>query len=277
MKKQNEVRYIITAVASIPVIKLNSKTEAYKQATKPGWGTVEWYSAADNYTNPVDRDRSDKTQQLACDEDSSADLYTKDGRYFGIYPYDEINVKEMPKQAETAAIIHGDSDGWDFWTEDGTIKIFVTYDENGLVDTCRLGYGDEQPEAGETVLSFEDLYEAEGPEWDESYRADIPGTVEYQIMQEAASAAAEAQGMDGAAEAARPAQAAEDNTTQQDAGTAAEAASEGRETALGTPDKMAGTDTTTAADGQQAAPWAAQDAPEAAAMERDKGRQPGGP
>ena len=33
MKKQNEIRYIVTDVVSIPVIKLNSKTEAYKQAT----------------------------------------------------------------------------------------------------------------------------------------------------------------------------------------------------------------------------------------------------
>jgi len=79
MKKQNEIRYIVTDVVSIPVIKLNSKTEAYKQATKPGWGTVEWYSAADGYKNPVFRDRKDKTQELACDEDSHADLYTKNG------------------------------------------------------------------------------------------------------------------------------------------------------------------------------------------------------
>ncbi len=82
-------------------------------------------------------------------------------------------------------------------------------DENGLIDTYRMGYGDEQPEEGETAISFEDLYEAEGPEWDKSYRAEIPGTAEYQYKQEAASAAAEAQGTDGAAEAARPAQAAD--------------------------------------------------------------------
>ena len=148
MKKQNEIRYIVTDVVSIPVIKLNSKTEAYKQATKPGWGAVEWYSAADGYKNPVFRDRKDKTQELACDEDSHADLYTKNGGYFGIYPYDEIDVAKMPKQAECAAIIHGDSCGFDFWTQDGTIRIFVTYDENGLIDTYRLGYGDERPEEG---------------------------------------------------------------------------------------------------------------------------------
>ena len=57
MKKQNEVRYIVTDVVSIPVFRLVSKTEAYRQAVKPGWGTVEWYSAADGYKNPVDRDR----------------------------------------------------------------------------------------------------------------------------------------------------------------------------------------------------------------------------
>ncbi len=138
MKKQNEVRYIVTDVVSIPVFRLASKTEAYRQAMKPGWGTVEWYSAADGYKNPVSRDCSDKTQQLVCDEDSSADLYTKNGGYSGISPYEEINTKEMPKQAECAAIIHSDSCGYDFWTEDGQIRIFVTYDANGLIDSYRL-------------------------------------------------------------------------------------------------------------------------------------------
>ena len=33
---KNEVRYIVTDVVSIPVCKLASKTEAYKQAAKPG-------------------------------------------------------------------------------------------------------------------------------------------------------------------------------------------------------------------------------------------------
>ena len=100
MKQKWEVRYFVTDVASIPVYKMYGKTEAYKQAAKPGWGTVEWYSAADGYKTPATRDRNDKTQQLCCDEDCSADLYTKNGGYFGIRPYDEINVKEMPKQAE---------------------------------------------------------------------------------------------------------------------------------------------------------------------------------
>ena len=100
IKKQWEVRYFVTAVASVPLYKCHSKTETYKQAAKPGWGTVEWYSAADGYKTPATRDRNDKTQQLCCDEDCSADLYTKNGGYFGIRPYDEINVKEMPKQAE---------------------------------------------------------------------------------------------------------------------------------------------------------------------------------
>lgn len=123
MKKQNEIRYIVTDVVSIPVIKLTSKTEAYKQATKPGWGTVEWYSAENGYKNPVNHYRGDKNHVMLCDEDTSADLYTKNGGYFGIYPYDEINVKEMPKQAECAAIIHSDSCGFDFWAEDYSLKI----------------------------------------------------------------------------------------------------------------------------------------------------------
>lgn len=193
MKKQNEVRYIVTDVVSIPVFRLASKTEAYRQAVKPGWGTVEWYSAADGYKNPVSRDRSDKTQQLVCDEDSSADLYTKNGGYFGISPYEEINTKEMPKQAECAAIIHSDSCGYDFWTEDGQIRIFVTYDANGLIDSYRLEYGaDVQPYDGETEIRFEDLYERVEEDYRETYRVEIPGTVEYQHKQEAAEVAAQA-------------------------------------------------------------------------------------
>ena len=147
MKKKDETRYFVTAVASVPVYKFASKTEMYRMATKPGWGAVEWYSAADGYKNPVARDRSDKTQQLCCDEDTSASLYTKNGGYFGIFPYEEINVKEMPKQAACAAIIYSDSCGYSIWAEDfNQIHIFVTYDVNGLIDSYRVEYGeDAQP------------------------------------------------------------------------------------------------------------------------------------
>ncbi|MEY8388564.1 hypothetical protein AALC17_14965 [Oscillospiraceae bacterium 38-13] len=79
---KKEVRYLVTDVVSIPVIRLTSKTEAYRQSVKPGWSTAKWYSAADGYKNPVSRDHSDKTQQLVCDEDSGTDFYTKNGGYF---------------------------------------------------------------------------------------------------------------------------------------------------------------------------------------------------
>ena len=188
MKKKDETRYFVTAVASVPVYKFASKTEMYRMATKPGWGAVEWYSAADGYKNPVARDRSDKTQQLCCDEDTSASLYTKNGGYFGIFPYEEINVKEMPKQAACAAIIYSDSCGYSIWAEDfNQIHIFVTYDANGLIDSYRLEYGeDAQPYDGETEIRFEDLYQQPEGDWKETYRAEIPGTVEYQYKQEAA-------------------------------------------------------------------------------------------
>ena len=187
MKKKWEVRYFVTAVASVPVYKAYSKTETYKQAAKPGWGTVEWYSAADGYKNPVDRDRSDKTQQLCCDEDCAADLYTKNGGYFGIRAYEEIATKEMPKQAECAAIIVSDSCGFTFWAEDfSQIHIFATYDENGLIDTYRVEYGDTPVYDGEVEISFDDLYKRAEEDYRETYRADIPGTVEYQRKQESA-------------------------------------------------------------------------------------------
>ena len=176
MKKKYEVRHIVTAVASIPVYKINGKTEAYKLAAKDGWGTVY----------------RDENNALVCDEDNSASLYTKNGGYFGIFPYEEINVKEMPKQAACAAIITTDSCGVNFWAEDfNQIHIFVTYEESGLVDTFRVEYGeDAQPYDGETEIAFEDLVAAEA--WEEAYRAEIPGTVEYQRKQEAAELAAQA-------------------------------------------------------------------------------------
>ena len=193
MKKKWEVRYFVTAVASVPVYKAYSKTETYKQAAKPGWGTVEWYSAADGYKNPVARDRSDKTQQLCCDEDCSADLYTKNGGYFGIHAYEEIDTKEMPKQAECAAIILSDSCGLTFWAEDfSQIHIFVSYDENGLIDTYRVEYGDSPVYDGEVEISFDDLYQRAEEDWKETYRAELPGTVEYQFKQEADKLAQEA-------------------------------------------------------------------------------------
>ena len=123
MKKKWEVRYFVTAVASVPVYKAYSKTETYRQATKDGWGTVY----------------RDENNALVCDEDCAADLYTKNGSYFGIRSCDEIITKEMPKQAECAAIIVSDSCGFTFWAEDfSQIHIFVTYDENGLIDTYRV-------------------------------------------------------------------------------------------------------------------------------------------
>ena len=177
MKKKWEVRYFVTAVASIPVYKAYSKTETYRQAAKDGWGTVY----------------RDENNTLVCDEDCSASLYMKNGGYFGIFPYEEINTKELPKQAACAAIIVSDSCGFTFWAEDfNQIHIFVTYDENGLVDTYRVEYGDSPIYDGEMEICFEDLYQQPEGDWKETYRAEIPGTVEYQRKQEAAELAAQA-------------------------------------------------------------------------------------
>ncbi len=177
MKKKWEVRYIVTAVAGIPVYKAYSKMETYRQAAKDGWGTVY----------------RDENNAMVCDEDCSASLYTKNGGYFGIFPYEEINTKEMPKQAACAAIIVSDSCGFTFWAEDfNQIHIFVTYDENGLVDTYRVEYGDSPIYDGEMEIRFEDLYQQPEGDWKETYRAEIPGTVEYQRKQEAEELAAQA-------------------------------------------------------------------------------------
>lgn len=129
---------------------------------------MEWYSAADNYKNPVTCDRSDKTQQLCCDEDCCADLYTKNGGYFGIHPYEEIDTKEMPKQEDFSQI-----------------HIFVTYDENGLIDNYRVEYGDTPVYDREVEISFDDPYERAEKDYGDTYRAELPGTVEYDHKREA--------------------------------------------------------------------------------------------
>ena len=177
MKKKWEVRYFVTAVASIPVYKAYSKTETYRQAAKDGWGTVY----------------RDENNALVCDEDCSASLYTKNGGYFGIFPYEEINAKEMPKQAEVAAIIYSDSCGYSVWAEDfNQIHFFVTYDENDLIDSYRVEYGDSPIYDGEVEVAFEDLFQQPKGDWRETYRAELPGTVEYQFKQEADALAQEA-------------------------------------------------------------------------------------
>jgi len=176
--KKNEVRYIVTSVASIPVYKIGSKTEAYKLAAKPGWGTVDW-------------DETEEGKVLFCDEDCSADIYTKNGGYFGISPYEKIRRKDIPQQAACAAILTSDSDGNCFWAEDySLIHIFVTYEESGLIDTFRIEYGaDAQPYDGETEIAFEDLYERAEDDCRDSYRTELPGTVEYGFKREAAALA----------------------------------------------------------------------------------------
>jgi hypothetical protein len=171
------VRYIVTDVASIPVCRIGSKARAYRHATKSGWGVVDWYSAIEGYKLPVNRVAGDKTQVLLCDEDSHAVLYHKYGREFVITPYEEINLKNAPSQAETDAIIIGDSCGYSFWAkEDGDVKIFVTYDENGLIDNYRLDNWAAKPYDWETKITFDQLQSQE--EYETTNRADIKGTLE---------------------------------------------------------------------------------------------------
>lgn len=179
---KDETRYIVTSVTSVPVTRYMSKCVAYREITKPGWGLVEWYSASDGYKNPVSRDRSDKTQRMYCEENSYGVLYAENGNEFSIYPYEEINLKNAPRQAETVTMICSGSGGFSFWTK-SRIKIFVTYSEMGLIETYRLEGESGIPEAGETEISFEDLQGEE--DYESIDRADIPGTLEYFRKQEA--------------------------------------------------------------------------------------------
>lgn len=143
---KNELRYLITDIVAIPVIRIAKKSDAYKQATKDGWGTV--YTPYEN----------GEPTELICDEDSSAVLINKYGKQCCIFPYEKLNPKEWYKQIECQAIIQSDSYGFAYWEkEEGSIKIYVIYDENGFIDTYRLTDWTDKPYDGEVEISFKEL------------------------------------------------------------------------------------------------------------------------
>jgi hypothetical protein len=177
--KANELRYLVTDVVSIPVYRIAKKGEAYRTATRAGWGIIDWYSATNNYSCPVNRDKDDKSQVLYCDDDSSAVLYPAYGREFVISTNEEVNLKEAPKQSEVDAMIISGPCGYSFWAkETSDVKIFVTYDENGLIDTYRLDNWSGKPYDGEIEISFSELQSEE--EHDKTDRAEIVGTLEHE-------------------------------------------------------------------------------------------------
>jgi len=178
-----KTRYFVTDVSSIPVIR-TTKRGAYKYSVKPGWGMVDWYSKENNYSVPVTRDKEDKSQALYCDGDSSAVFYLMNGKEFVISPDEEINLKDIPRYSEIVAIVTSDSCGFSFWEkEKGNIKIFVTYDENGLVETFRLDNWNGKPYEGEVEIRYEDLQSEE--QYEATNRADIFGTFENMRENEA--------------------------------------------------------------------------------------------
>jgi hypothetical protein len=180
---KNICRYFVTDIVSVGIVRIGNKSEAYRQVTGPGWGVIDWFSETNNYTRSVNRDKNDKSQKLYCDEDSSAVIYSNYGKEFVISPDEEIVLKNCPKQSETIAIIQSDSCGFSFWEkEKGNIKIFVTYDENGLIENYRLDNWNGKPYEGETEIQFEDLQSEE--EHDTIDRADIKGTFEYMRKKE---------------------------------------------------------------------------------------------
>jgi hypothetical protein len=139
---KNELRYFVTDIVAVPVIRIAKKSEAYKQVTKDGWGIV--------YT--------DQNETLICDEDSSAVLINQYGQQCCIFPYEELKPREWFKQAECQAIIQSDSCGFSFWEkEEGLVKLYVTYDENGFVDSYRITDWTEEPFDGEIEIMFEEL------------------------------------------------------------------------------------------------------------------------
>ena len=142
MKRQNEVRYFVTDIVAIPVLRIVRKSEAYRQATGEGWGVVD----------------TDSDGELYCDEDSSATLVNGNGQYCGIFPYEDLCRKEWFKQAECAVILQSDACGFSFWeNEKGLVRFYITRDENGFIDGYRLADWTENPYDGEEPIDFDEL------------------------------------------------------------------------------------------------------------------------
>ena len=159
-KNKYEKRYLPTSWAEVEISRIASKMEAYRDATEPGWGVVEWYSETNNFKVPVNRDKSDQSQVLLCDEDTSAVLYPRVGMEYCLMPDEKINLREAPRRSDLALIVISHVNGYCFWAEDlEDLKIFVTYDEDGLIDTYRLDNWSGKPYEGETELGFKDLSE----------------------------------------------------------------------------------------------------------------------
>lgn len=146
MKKSSVWRYFVTDSVAIPVCKIGKKSDAYNQATGDGYGVV--------YT--------DRDGHYICDEDCTARLIDEYGNECGIYPNEELNRKQWFKQAECKTIITSDSCGLSFY---GDVKICVSYDLNGYIDTYRVTDINDGLYEGETVVKFEDLPE-EDPYFD---------------------------------------------------------------------------------------------------------------
>ena len=142
MRKDNEIRYIVTDVVSIPIMRLVRKSDAYQHATKTGWGIVD----------------VDKNGDLYCDDDSTAVLINGYGEERGIYPYEKLDRRGWFKQSECDVILLSDSCGCCFWEkEKGLVKIYITKDDDDIINGYRLAFWTEKTYDDEIEVNFEDL------------------------------------------------------------------------------------------------------------------------
>lgn len=99
MRRLNKVKYMVTDMDAINVVRINSKSDAYRQATGNGCGVVD-----------------------------SAILVNNQGEQCSISPDAELDQKEWFKQTECSVILMSDSHGFSFWEkEKGLVKIFATH------------------------------------------------------------------------------------------------------------------------------------------------------
>lgn len=138
MKRQDIEKYINVWNVDVPITKIATKNEAYKMAF------------ADNYcfSNKIDG-------ETVVQEDCSVWALLKDGTEIGASDGEPIEGR-IPKQAEIAALIMGDTNGNYFWNED-MVNICLEYDEHDELINFTLLFNNYEPCYKHTMTTFAEL------------------------------------------------------------------------------------------------------------------------
>lgn len=134
--QSNEKSVIIDGI-EIPIVRYSKKSEAYQT------GFVNGYC----FANKIDG-------ETVIQEDASVWALLKDGSQIGAS--DGESLPRVPKQAEIAAIIMADANGFGFWNED-KIRICFDCNEDGEIENVTLYFVDDMPDYCQVIKTFAEL------------------------------------------------------------------------------------------------------------------------